>query len=281
MPEHSRMYIGFEASAEQHATLGGAYRPSMSTQWTFGTRSGDRVCMAMNHLPRVIIPAECGRDSQKERRDFVAARPPSLSFELRTKRVSGYSEQIPYLEYTGIADVTSMDVFDASKIEDRKPGTLTNAESAREWLLGYFEQCHGAPQKIREVEAAAQKAGRWFSKGTFERARNLAGVEALQTAELKGTLGEEFDWLSSEDRPHELDGSFTDRRLPTPHAVIPDRQTLLPELLPGTGSTTRELGSPNGIRTRVSTLRGWCPRPLDDGTGHVDACSTGAGPRRV
>src|SRR5438067_7710758 len=25
------------------------------------------------------------------------------------------------------------------------------------------------------------------------------------------------------------------------------------------------LGSPNGIRTRVSTLRGWCPRPLDDG----------------
>ena len=25
-------------------------------------------------------------------------------------------------------------------------------------------------------------------------------------------------------------------------------------------------GSPNGVRTRVSTLRGWCPRPLDDGT---------------
>src|SRR4051794_27893503 len=23
--------------------------------------------------------------------------------------------------------------------------------------------------------------------------------------------------------------------------------------------------SPNGIRTRVATLRGWCPRPLDDG----------------
>ena len=27
----------------------------------------------------------------------------------------------------------------------------------------------------------------------------------------------------------------------------------------------RNLSSPNGIRTRVSTLRGWCPRPLDDG----------------
>ena len=28
-------------------------------------------------------------------------------------------------------------------------------------------------------------------------------------------------------------------------------------------------GTPNGIRTRVATLRGWCPRPLDDG-GWVD-----------
>jgi RecA-family ATPase len=46
-----------------------------------------------------------------------ASRPPSLSFELRTKTVPGYSEPIPYLEYTGVADVSSMDVFDASKVE--------------------------------------------------------------------------------------------------------------------------------------------------------------------
>ena len=26
-----------------------------------------------------------------------------------------------------------------------------------------------------------------------------------------------------------------------------------------------EFGVPNGIRTRVATLKGWCPRPLDDG----------------
>ena len=26
-----------------------------------------------------------------------------------------------------------------------------------------------------------------------------------------------------------------------------------------------ELGTPNGIRTRAATLKGWCPRPLDDG----------------
>ena len=35
-----------------------------------------------------------------------------------------------------------------------------------------------------------------------------------------------------------------------------------PPLLPLTCSFAR---SPNGIRTRVFTLRGWCPRPLDDG----------------
>src|SRR4051812_43840957 len=35
---------------------------------------------------------------------------------------------------------------------------------------------------------------------------------------------------------------------------------------PATSSTSDQyLRSPNGVRTRVSTLRGWCPRPLDDG----------------
>lgn len=28
---------------------------------------------------------------------------------------------------------------------------------------------------------------------------------------------------------------------------------------------TGEIGVPNEIRTRVSTVKGWCPRPLDDG----------------
>src|SRR5262245_32662249 len=38
-------------------------------------------------------------------------------------------------------------------------------------------------------------------------------------------------------------------------------------------------GSPNGVRTRVSTLRGWCPRPLDDGTEEerIPARSIGEG----
>jgi hypothetical protein len=128
-------------------------------------------------------------------------RPPSLSFELRTMRLPGASEPVPYLEYTGIADVSAMDVFDASKLEERRSGTLTSAEAAREWLLAYLQPREGSPVKVGEVEAAAQENGRWFSKGTFARAREMAGVEPVGAAELKAALGEEFDWLRTEDRP--------------------------------------------------------------------------------
>ena len=39
-----------------------------------------------------------------------------------------------------------------------------------------------------------------------------------------------------------------------------------PATPPGGSQPGNVLSSPNGVRTRVSTLRGWCPRPLDDGT---------------
>ena len=38
---------------------------------------------------------------------------------------------------------------------------------------------------------------------------------------------------------------------------------------PKSGSDLGFCGSPNGIRTRAATLRGWCPRPLDDGAMQV------------
>jgi hypothetical protein len=131
----------------------------------------------------------------------MRVRPPSLSFELRTRKVPGYAEEVPFLDYTGLADVTSMDVFEASKIEERKPGTQTSVEAAREWLVTYFKDRGGEPQKVREVEAAAHEAARYYSKGTFERARDRAGVEALSKAQLQAILSEEYDWLPSDDRP--------------------------------------------------------------------------------
>ena len=42
-------------------------------------------------------------------------------------------------------------------------------------------------------------------------------------------------------------------------------------------------GTPNGIRTRAATLRGWCPRPLDDGgrtTGYASD-ATGTAKNRI
>jgi hypothetical protein len=52
----------------------------------------------------------------------------------------------------------------------------------------------------------------------------------------------------------QLDGQWMDKQDPHPYSTAH-----LPPL------TRYFAGSPNGIRIRVSTLRGLCPRPLDDG----------------
>jgi hypothetical protein len=44
-----------------------------------------------------------------------------------------------------------------------------------------------------------------------------------------------------------------------------DRNDKGPGIDPGPVTWADVAGTPNGIRTRVATLRGWCPRPLDDG----------------
>lgn len=67
--------------------------------------------------------------------------------------------------------------------------------------MTYFKDRGGEPAKVREVEAAAHEAGRYFSKGTFDRARERAGVETLSKSQLQTIFGEEYDWLPSEDRP--------------------------------------------------------------------------------
>jgi hypothetical protein len=50
---------------------------------------------------------------------------------------------------------------------------------------------------------------------------------------------------------------------------------MLPDLViarreSGRGRPTTRDGVPNGIRTRVATLKGLCPRPLDDGDAGSD-----------
>ena len=55
-----------------------------------------------------------------------------------------------------------------------------------------------------------------------------------------------------------------------------DKPCQLPKPIP---QLTRS--SPNGIRTRVATLRGWCPRPLDDGAERGESGTTRPESRRA
>ena len=47
-----------------------------------------------------------------------------------------------------------------------------------------------------------------------------------------------------------------------PAISAPDKEKVEPSL---DDSTIESTGDPNGIRTRVTTLKEWCPRPLDHG----------------
>ena len=70
-----------------------------------------------------------------------------------------------------------------------------------------------------------------------------------------------------QDRTTLKQPSPTSPKAPTRPAErgLGERQWKSRRATPKSGSDLVLLGSPNGIRTRASTLRGWCPRPLDDG----------------
>ncbi len=59
-------------------------------------------------------------------------------------------------------------------------------------------------------------------------------------------------------RPH------TDRTHPPPRQAMCNGGRTWKETLRGGPLTWAFFGSPYGIRTRAATLRGWCPRPLDE-----------------
>ncbi len=42
-----------------------------------------------------------------------------------------------------------------------------------------------------------------------------------------------------------------------------------PYRFPRIAATVTKSGVPTGIRTPVSTVKGWCPRPLDDGDKQI------------
>ena len=92
----------------------------------------------------------------------------------------------------------------------------------RAWLLEYIEPCGPTPVKVRDVEAAAKEAGRWFSKGAFERARGLAAIEPLTATQLPDILGDDYD---SRARTARRGMGPPPCGSPTPHGLIGPVQT--------------------------------------------------------
>ena len=108
-----------------------------------------------------------------------------------------------------------------------------------------------------------------------------AGLVALDTRRMRQTLAATLkDWRGVLTRQtaeaREALRVLLDDRIVFMPDVAGGRYTfegrvVLGRLINGTieAGTFNSGGGPNGIRTRVSALRGPCPRPLDDGAGRA------------
>ena len=127
------------------------------------------------------------------------ARPPqSLAFDLTTARVRGRGEAVPILEYVGFADVTADDV--AAVAAGARTGGLAhlwNAEQAADFCRSWFEARDYAPAKVADLDRAAVAADAYFSRSTFARGREMAGVQPISRSALAQAM--DTDWLDDAD----------------------------------------------------------------------------------
>jgi hypothetical protein len=93
-----------------------------------------------------------------------AKMPRSLLFEQQTKYVKAVRSEHSYLLYSGPITATSEDVYAASR-EKVRGSIKTGAEEVAEWIKSLPELVDERPMKIADLEARAQAAGRYFSKG--------------------------------------------------------------------------------------------------------------------
>ena len=106
-----------------------------------------------------------------------------------------------------------------------------------------------------------------------------------QPRRLSATETQGFPWLSAwlVNRPSRQVRRETGRRERFPASVPPShppacgrkpRKTCASRRGPPAGRRFASHGGgvPNGIRTRVTNVKGWCPRPLDDGDTRLIAC---------
>jgi hypothetical protein len=122
--------------------------------------------------------------------------PAALQFELRTKNVPEAKAPHPYLVYTGPVALEARDVYEASRNETKGSGR-TGVDVAAEFIREYLRD--GRVAKVSALEEAAQAAEVYFSKGTFDRARNTAGLRGVSDAKAREILGAEYDFIGDAD----------------------------------------------------------------------------------
>jgi hypothetical protein len=127
----------------------------------------------------------------------VAEKPKSLLFEKRLKFCRGTGRPEPYFEYAGPIDAKAWDVYEVAKTEEKGSGRA-GYEQAAEFCINYIVK-NGPYVTTVDLEGAASQAGLYFSKGTFDRGRKLAGVKSLTDTQLRDYLGDEYLFLDTTD----------------------------------------------------------------------------------
>ena len=196
-------------------------------------RSGDRFGLAYSILGLACLAADLGDWRRAAELHGVA---------------QAFLDQIgqPWLLYYGPLRQVSIDEVSEHLGDEEFQRAYAKGKSAR------FRRGHRVG--TRHVVLAVIPSRRWFQPSCVGAGNKtkVSGYRALVSCSLQRPV---FPWGR---RPHK-----SGPRRGQPHAVhqMGQAQPVRPK-----GS--RPQSSPNGIRTRVSTLRGWCPWPLDDGAGH-------------
>jgi hypothetical protein len=127
----------------------------------------------------------------------VAAKPRSLLFEKKLKHCRGSGRPEPYFDYAGPIDATAWDLYEIAKTEEKGSGRA-GYEQAAQFCLDFIVK-NGPYVRTVDMEEAASKVGVYFSKGTFDRGRKLAGVKSVSEAQLREHLGDEYLFLDTTD----------------------------------------------------------------------------------
>ena len=147
-------------------------------------------------------------------------------------------------------------------------GTIANWCSPGNHLPG---RSVDPPPPTRLPRGVAVSSGGWCTRNDSRRDQRVSVAGDLHRAPAASrAAAPRRPWSTGSRRRHETArmssrspacaGGHSERSPCTPLAAGPKTRRATPR----SASDLDFLGSPYGIRTRAATLRGWCPRPLDE-----------------